>query len=717
MSSSDSSKDVEANARDASVVGQTSVDIGGVLGRIQRATRIVQFRMRLARVLGITPLVVPIGILLVAASLAVHKVYPTFLPEVAAYRVFFGIAAVAATSLLVAFFLPLSPNAGAVALDKHHGLDGRLTNAIEFASVPAGQRTALMQAAIDEACTYVAARPSKRTLGAAVAAPLFAAAIVSWWLFPLLLVPSVGMLGLVSVFEIRTVRPEPEKVTPPVQANTLDLNKDDLKALREEADELKRPDQPPEMKSAIDKFNKLIEDLAAKRLERSEAFRQMEALERELVTDWKKDRDKIAQELNETSKALDKSELAKNLAQALKENDLKKAEEEMRKLAERVTDKKKPVDKAQLQKLRDALKKAVENRKKALEEINKRREEMKEELLKKKKQIEEEKDPKKKEEEEKLLKKKERELERLDRESQAQASANRELERLDRELADAAAQLMKELGITPEDIQKASEKLKQAAEDLKRMEREAQSEKEKEELKKKLEELRELIRQEGPSSKTRKRMRESFARKANGKSKGRKGRKSSGSGEEPDDEGEEGEEQGDQQGNGNQGEEGEGEEGEGEDGPEGPKGKGKRKGKGSGEGEGEGEGLELQIGLGPGGAPIPGMGGAGNQPGEGAGKGGKDWGTGSGGPVAGESTDPNMETHNVEQMGQETNSGSSASKTIRSAAERGFRGAEYEEWFKKYRTVAEEDMKQEDIPDGYRFYVRQYFRLIGPRDE
>ena len=692
------------------------VDTRGTLGSIRRATRLVQLRMRLSRVLGITPLVVPIALLLIAATLAVHKVYPEALPEAQALAIFYGVSGAALLSWLVALALPLPPNAGAVALDKAHQLDGRLTNAIEFADLPASKRSALMQAAIDEACAFVAERPRKTTLKAATAAPLFAAAVVSWWLFPILLVPSAGMLALVGMFEIRTpVPPAPEQETADKKDdNTLDINKDDLDALREETEEMKRPDQSPEMKAAIDKFNKIVEDLNAKKLDRAEAFRQMEALERELSTDSKKDREKIADELKATAKELDKSELAKDLSKALKENDLKKAEEEMRKLSERLKDKKKPVDKKQLDKLREALKKAVENRQKALEEINKRREEAKEQLLKKKKQIEEEKDPKKKEEQEQLLKKKERELERLDRESEAQAAANRELERLDRELASAAADLMKELGITPEDIQKAAEDLQKAAEDLNRMEREGMSEQDKEDLKKKLEELRELIRQEGNSSKTRKRLRDSFAKKAKGGGKkGKKGKKGQ-SGEEGDDPGEEGEGlEREGEGDGGEGNEGEGEE-EGDEGPEGPKGKrGKKKG-GQGEGEGEGEGLE--IGLGKGGAPIPGMGGSGDQPGQGGGKGGKEWGTGSGGPIAGDRTDPGMETHDVEQLGMETNTGSSASKTIRSAAERGFRGAEYEEWFKKYKTVAEEDMKTEEIPDGYRSYVREYFRLIRPRE-
>lgn len=712
MSSSESAKDADSPVTTPDVAGTdvAGTDVAGVLGRIQFATRLVQLRMRASRALGITPVVLPLAILLTAAALAMHKVAPNLLPEPMAYRVFGLIGGSAVASWLAAFFWPLSPNAGAVALDRHHELHGRLTNALEFAAIPRDQRTPLMQAAIDEACSYVATRPRRATLSAAVAAPLFAAAVVSWWLFPLLLVPSAGMLALVTVFEIRTEVPPPEVPLTVATTPAVDVNKDDLEALRQEADDLRRAEQTPEMKAAIDKFNKLIEELAAKRLDRAEAFRQMEALDRELLSDSKKDREKLERELAKTASELDKAELSKPVADAMKKNDLKKAEEEMRKLSERLKDRKKPVDKAQLKKLREAMKKAAEQRKQALAAIEERRAELKEQLLKKKKQIEEMTDPKQKEQEEKLLKKKERELEQLDRDSAAQAAANRELERLDRELADAAAQLMKELGLTPEDMQKAAEQLQKAAEDLNRLDRESMTDKEKEQLKKKLEELRELIRQEGKSSKTRKRLRESFARKANGKGKkGKKGGQAQ-QGEEGD-EGEDGEQgEGD---DGGEGRDGEGQ-GEGEEGPDGPKGKNGKKGKGQGQGEGEGLDRELQLGLGPGGAPLPG--GSGNQPGNGNGQGGKDWGTGSGGAIAGAKTDPDMETHHVEQSGMDTGQGSSPSQTIRSAAERGFRGAEYEEWFGKYKTVAEEDMKQEDIPDGYRFYVQRYFQLIRPRE-
>ncbi len=709
----------------------THVDPSSVLSRIRRAARLVHFRMRLARVLGVVPIAVPIPILVFIACVFDRWVWPHRLSVELALDLFALSVVGSLGALIVAAAWPLAPNAGTVALDHKHGLDSRLTNALEFAAVPPEKRTPLMQAAIDEACAFVASRPRKTTLRAGAAAPLFVALAATWWLLPLLLLPSAGMVATAAALKLNTPRKTLEKYFES-KTRPLDIDNEDIDAISEEVKELQRPGQSPEMQAAIDKFNKLLEDLSAKRLDRNEAFRQMDALDKELTSNAKEERQKLSEELKKTAAELEKSELAKDAAEALKKEDLKKAEEELKKLAEKLKDPKqaKKIDKKELARLRDAMKKAAEQRKKALEAIDEERAKRKEELLKKKKQIEEEKDPKKKEEQEKLLKKKERELEQLDRESQKQQQANRELEQLDRELASAVADLMKELDLKPEDLQKAAEELEKAAQDLNRLDRESMTQNEKEKLKEKLERLRELIRKEGQSSKARKQLRKKFSAKANGNGKSRKGRKGKqgkqGDQGEQGDKGEKGD-KGDQEGDdGDQGDEGEqgddGEngkgdkpgqgEGEGEDGPDGEQGKGKNGKKGSGsssEGEDLAREIELGLGKGQGGAPIPG--GQGSEPG-----GGKEPGHGSGGPVAGKATNPKMGTQNVEAQGADTGQGPSNSQVIHSAAERGFRGSDYRKVFTKYRNAPEENMSREDIPDGYRFYVQHYFELIRPRD-
>jgi hypothetical protein len=743
----------------------SNVDTAAELAKIRRATFFVRGRLRLARAIGITPVVVPITVLLLAVILAAHKVDPLWLPALAALAGSTIVVAGAVVVWLVALLWPLPPNVGPLLLDKAHHLDGRLTNALEFASIPKAERTPLMQAAIDEACSYVAERPRARTLKAGIAAPLFGGLVMSWWMFLALVTPAAGMLALVVAFEIRV--PAPEATVPPTPPTPPELvTADDLDAMRDAARELAKREQSPEMKAALDRFNRLIEDIAEKKLDRNEALREMEALEREMLAGSEEDDKKLADELKESAKQLDKSDLAKDLADSLKKNDLKKAEKNLKDLAKKLRENcvdadlvaekdvvtlldlirlallvpsddlafrgglreifasifdpkdkapivkgkpcpKKPT-KEQLKKLQDALKKAVEKRKEALAAVNEKRAEMQEQLLKKKKQIAEEKDPQKKEEQEQLLKKQERELQRLDRESAKQTAANRQLEKLDRELSQAAQDLMKDLGISPEDLQKAAEALEQAAEEMNRMDQETMTEKQKEELKKKLEELREIIRQQKGDKKRQSRMVKFSKRARGGQSKAGKQGEQGEDGEDGD-----GEEEG-EDGKDGKGKKGKGQ-GDGEEGEDGPGGKGKKGKKGKGPGDGDGD---LEITIGPGGAPIPipGQGGPGDKPGDGSGKGGKDAGTGAGGPVAGDPTNGKYGTNDVHQEGQETNQGPTDSQIISAAAEKGFRGNDYKKAFTDYRTHAEENINREGIPDGYRAYLRRYFQLIRPRD-
>ncbi len=669
-----------------------------ILRRIRRAASMAELRMRLSNALRWAPVVLTTGLTLSAVLLAVHKVAPYYVSEAHAVLGFTGLACSMVAALGAAFLRRLPPNAGTLVLDKHHGLLGRLTNAVEFAAVPKPKRTELMSAALEEACAFVSSRPRRVTLAARKASPITVPLEIA-----LALAPAAALVGI-ALLEIRTLVPEP----PPVAAiDPLLLSQDDIDLFREVAKDLQRPDQSPEVKAAVERFNRLVEDLADRRLDRTEAFRQMESIERELLAGAEADQLKLDAELRETARQLEKSDLTAELAAALKEKDLKKAEQKLKELAEKLRSEKKP-DKAQLQKLRDALKKASERRKEALKAIDERRQEIQEQLLQKRKQLDEQKDPEKKEEEERLLKKKERELERLDRESEQQQRANKELERLDRELAEAAEALMKELGITKEDLQKAAENMEQGAEELNRMEREGTSQRDKEELKKKLEELREILRQQQQGGKKRQARLDQFGKRARGKgSKGKQGQ--------PGEPGEEGEGEGPgKPGNKLEREmgDGDGEEGDGENG------KGKGKGKGQGDGDGE---IEISIGPGgtkPGAGPGQGegQGGPGDKPGDGGGKGGKEAGKGSGGNPRGAATDSDMDTIDVHAEAADTGQGKVAEKAIQAAADRGFRGSNYKDVYRQYKTVAEDSMRKEQIPDGYRFYVQRYFQLIRPRD-
>jgi hypothetical protein len=75
-----------------------------------------------------------------------------------------------------------------------------------------------------------------------------------------------------------------------------------------------------------------------------------------------------------------------------------------------------------------------------------------------------------------------------------------------------------------------------------------------------------------------------------------------------------------------------------------------------------------------------------------------------------------MGTQDTQVAGNDTGQGGSRSEVIRGAAEKGFASRGYQNVYREYHTVAEETLNKDDIPGGYRFYVRRYFQLIRPRD-
>ncbi len=95
------------------------------------------------------------------------------------------------------------------------------------------------------------------------------------------------------------------------------------------------------------------------------------------------------------------------------------------------------------------------------------------------------------------------------------------------------------------------------------------------------------------------------------------------------------------------------------------------------------------------------------------------------GPGAGTEHDPQMldsPTHlrgttRSTQVEGEAGEGPSRSEVILGAADRGFASRGYRRVYTDYRDHAEEVLERDEIPPGYRFYVRRYFQLIRPREE
>jgi hypothetical protein len=553
-----------------------------------------------------------------------------------------------------------APFAGSLALDRFHRLKDRITNALAFAALPAAARTPLMEAAIEDALAVTA------ELSPSDAAPLHRPRDLA-----AMFVLAAGVAGL-ALLEVPVTRWIPQ-VTHHVDA--IAITQDDADLFRRISDELAAESTDPAAAAGARRFNQLVEDLAERRLDRREVFRRLDELERSLKDSSSIDAAALDEALDGVAKELSKSALAKPVAQALAEKRLADAEQAMKDLAKKIESAKKDVDKAKLEQLRQALQKSSEtvhakaaereNAKKDLEERRKR-------LLQKK-----QKEGLSKSEQQELDRT-ERQLERLDREKAHSDEQQKAMSDLDKDLAKAARDLMKDLGMGSKDLQKG-------AQDINRAAGQKMSEQQKEELKRRIEELRQLLRQEGQSGRDRIKRMMAFGNQARGN-------------------------QGQGQGQGKQGQgQGQGQQGQGEG--QGQQGKNGKPQLGFGQGQGEGQGLA----LGPAGV-APGAGQPGQDPGGGGGADKDSWGTGHDPNVRGDASHLKGQTEDVSAAGADTGQGAASSQVIYGAAERGFVGRGYKKVFTDYQTVAEESLAKDDIPPGYRFYVRRYFQLIRPRD-
>jgi len=605
-----------------------------------RARRRLRHRALLDRARLLLPL--PLGF----AALALSAIKLARLRAEAQTPLLYATVALGSIVLVacVAAWLRSPPRwAGALLLDRHHQLDGRLTTALELAEDE--EPSTLAGLAIQDGITAARKLEPRR----AVPVPL-----------PRELWVSVALAALVfgiSQIELRTVRVVP----PPKTFDPLVMARDDLELFGAMADELAKKTEDPQSLAAIRRFNGLIEDIAARRLDRKEALARLGELEAELDRSLDADHEARKLGLEGLARELSRSGLTKPAADALEEERLKDAAKAVRELAERLERKDRKPTKAEIERLYQALQRAGKvsaERKASLEQRAKELAEERESLLKKHKGDQKSlaRDPKAQENS--------RKLERLNRDRQRAEAADREISDLDRQLAEAAEQLKKEMG-------KGAESLEQAAESLNKMARRQMSEQEKRELLQRLRDLREVVRRQGQGGDDRKKQMERFAKRARG-----------------------------QQGQGQPGQEGQGQQG---------KGKGQR-----GQGQ-QGQGMELvEV---PRIVEVPGSGSG--KPGDGSGDqagSGKQAGQGHDDASRGDPTQLDAQTHDVAAAGIDTGEGTASAEVISGAAERGFVGKGYRDVFVQYENVAEEALEKDDIPPGYRFYVRRYFQLIRPRD-
>jgi hypothetical protein len=624
-------------------VGPTS----GQLLRLAHAARAAARRQRLNAALRRLSRLLPVPLAYAVIGQALLKWLE---PGPAATRLlwggFFVACLVPLAGVLACWLARRSVHAGALALDRHHQSADRITNALEFARLPAADQSPFMQAAINDALLAVE-RPS-----AAEAVPLHLPRAAGW---------SVALV--LAVVGASFIKPQPPALPEPVASalpiEPVVLGADDLSLLRESVREFQASESSPELTRAVADFNRLVEEMADRRLDRRELFRRLSEIERSLQVGPEAD-EALEAGLQNLAEQLDESALSRPIAEALKAKQLQDAEKALRELAERLARRDEKVDPAELERLRKALEAAstdAEGRVERLEQTRREAEAEQRRLLQKKNAKQDKTDPQQSAEQERQK----RRLEKLDRDISDAKRTREKMSELDKELAKAAQDLMKELG-------KSAEHLKSGAEDMNRMARQKMSDKEKQELKQKLEELKELLRQGGAGREQHLKRLQQFAERARGK-----------------------------------------------------KGDGSPEGGQSGKQGKPGEQGSQRLTLGPGGTPIP-MPGAGSpgsgadRPGSGDGpSGGTEAGSGNSPDVKGAATDLQGKTEDVTAAAVDTGQGAASSEVVFGAAERGFSGARYQKVYTQYRTVAEDVLSQDTIPAGYEFYVRRYFQLIRPR--
>ena len=615
------------------------------LSRLERAARSAGRRLKLRRALTAASACLPLPLGYAAVVVGLAKVLPLTVAQARPWL--WGTLAPAAFVVAAALrgaWSSRSPFEGALALDRHHGLEDRIANALAFSKLPVAERTPLMQAAIADAAERAPKLEPRRAARIRLPRELaYSAALL------------VGLLGL-AVLEVRQLRVLPPPI---VQVQPMLLSADDVELFREIGQDLAKSADDPQVSAAAHRFNQLVEDIAAHRMDRREVFERLGSLERELAESSELDREAQDEGLKELARELEKSGLTKSAAEALSEKRLADAEQALRELAERLKKKQSPPSKAELEKLRSALQKASAASSEHQAGIDQRRKELEEEeqsLLKKKQQGDS--SPRN----EQKLAENRRKLERLSRDKQRSDKSQQQLSELDKQLQEAARQLM-------QDAQAAGQSLESAAEDVNRMGKQQQTDEQKKEMLKRLQELREVLRQQGKGGKEQMDRMQRFGERARG------------GGKQPGQNG--------QPGNGSQ----------------------------PGQlrltrGSGDGPGIDVPM---PGSSPGAGKEGGqdGAQTGAQAGKG---YGQGHDEHLAGDPTKLDGKTQDVTAAGVDSGQGAASAEVIYGAAQRGFVGRGYQKVFTNYQTVAEQVMQQDEIPPGYRFYVRRYFQLIRPRD-
>jgi len=446
----------------------------------------------------------------------------------------------------------------------------------------------------------------------------------------------------------------PPTTSPPAPLPGMVVDPDDLAAQRALVEVLRQDaleQDVAEAASLAQELAALLARLERRELTRKELFEKLSALERRFFDGLSGDFDELLRQLKKEGAELAKERPGKDAGKALQQKDLAGAGKELTALAERL----KELDRAAQRRLGRRLERAARRRIPEDRSLARRARALEQERRRlQRKQADAPSDPALR----RRLQRNRRQLERLNRESQRRQAQRRQLERLNRDLSRAAA------GLRNQKLGQARNSMKQAGQQAGRMGKQVRR-------------ARLMKRAQGKVQD----MKEMFRRSGKGKGKGKEGRMKDFYAR-----------------------------------AGGKDGKGKGKGK---EGEGRGQGQEkilVEEGGAEGGVMVEGKGqgqGQGEQYGEVVGT-ADGHGLEAGGALKGEQTALKGKHRESLVRGKE-GKGASRSEVILGAAEDGFSARDYKKVYSAYTAVVEDVLKREDVPLGYRYYVKRYFQLIRPR--
>jgi hypothetical protein len=504
---------------------------------------------------------------------------------------------------------------------------------------------------------------------------------------PALGVMTLALLGFgamsLPVPETRASIPPPVKPETPIQIDQ-DLYMEAVDNLKD-VEDLAKHLKDKAMLEFLAEYKQLLDALKKGVLTREEFERRYQALLKKYfqgLERQQKNLGKIKEQISEVGKELAKNRLTKKLGEALKKHDLDAARQELKRLMKLM--KKGKLNRWQRKQLAKQLDKAarVLRRKDARElerkmdqqekKLQKQIQQAKQKLQKLQRRMRTERDPQKRRDLKRMFQKKRRALQRLQRQRKQLARQKRTLRRLSRSMQQLAKQLQRQKMDA-----KTRAALQKLMKELSKYQNQAARGSARGQARLTLKQLKELLKRLRSGQGRQKGRLADYLNRAR---RGHKGRRNCST----------------------------------------CKGSGKKPG-GKGPCPSCG-GAGKTGGLRPGGLRPGGRGGrqggltrSGMQPGGKGGKGGRKWGTAHRpGSVKGRATGLDARHKEHHAKGKQ-GKGPSEAQIFKGSADKGFSTQSYRRVYVQYKKIWQEVINQEEIPPGYRYLIRRYFRLIKPR--